>query len=292
MTYRFTLGAQGNLPRNTTFTIKPQNPIGVVEVAVDETFKLVRDGVDRVDLAEMRDQVFDILKPRWRTVTASDFQEVITTAQHDVINVTPIAAQDLTGPMPDRYQPGHVSVLLTPGARYELTQPSRIFNADQLVSLDGRRLLTVPTLDDATDNTQPAQLWDLANQRRIDTFSVNHLQQAHFSPDSRRLVTNDGTAVARLWNADDGALITFLQPTVRGLAWRQALPSEQPTLVATDSGGTVVTWALASSSAQTMVTHGSYDSRMVLSAHGERLATVSDNNVVTIWDTQHAVPLL
>lgn len=291
LTYRYTLGAQGNLPRGTTFTIKPEAETGVVEVAVDKAFKLVRNGVDRVDLAEVRDQVFDLLKPRWRAITERDFQEVITTRQRDVIKATPVAAQDLTGPQPDCYRPGHVSVLLTPGALYELTKPSATFNQHQQISPDGRRLLTL-ALADTTESPQPAQLWDLADQRPIDAFSVNRLHQAHFSPDSRRLVTTDSAAVARLWNADDGALITFLQPTLRGLAWRQGALGTQDPLVAADSGGTVVTWAFENSSVQATIAHGSYDSRMALSANGERLATVKDDNVVMIWDTQQTAPLL
>jgi WD40 repeat protein len=297
LTYRHTAGAQGNLPRGTTFTIKVENGAGAPEeLVVDPQFKTVQSGVDRTDLAEVRDQVFAILKPRWRAITNGDFQEVITAGQKDVINVTPVPAQELTSSHPATYRPSHVSVLLTPGALYELSKPSTMLQDNQLISLDGRRLLIYPTIAEEIGKReaaeQQAQLWDIVQQRRLEHFAVTRLRKAEFSPDHQHLVTNDGDEVARLWQAEDGEPIAFLQPTLYRIAWRIDEQTGQVSLVATDNGGAVVSWAVESSSVQTTIVHGSYDKRFALSANGERLATVSNNKVVTIWDTQQKTALI
>ena len=81
----FTLGAHGNLPRESTFSGWP--PVGTGDrpprLAVDR-WEILTQGASPTTLDEARLQMGGMLRPDWRAVTAADFRSVIRSNLPDI----------------------------------------------------------------------------------------------------------------------------------------------------------------------------------------------------------------
>jgi WD40 repeat protein len=327
LTYRHTLGALGNVQPGTAFSIQPDPEENPPKLRLSDKIKFITPGVDRTELDAARDQVFAILKPHWRAITDLDFQELITQNHSDIVRATPVAGQDLTSETPGAYRAGHVSIILTPRARYELSQPQHDLGKICAISPDGRRLLDLP--DDQTGKT--LGLWDLENNQKMNSISAGSLIKAQFSPDSRRLVTSTDDEAALLWNAENGErlaeltqagtsvfsqdgqhlatissdLKAFLWGTENGATiallsvpslvetsiFSPAAPKGARWLATLHLDKTVRLWNAVDGRLSAIYPHENTPKQVIFSPTGDHLATLDDKMEVRLWRTQTSPPL-
>ncbi len=276
--YRHTLGAAGNLPRAATFLLDPKLEGTRPRLTVDPTFRPITPGVDRTGLDEARDMAFTLLKPHERAITGADFQELTAQNHADIVRVTPVSGRDLTSETPDAYRPGHVSAILTPRARYELAQPVTLLGEPYAISPDGQRLVTL--VEAEVPPGKVLRLWNMVGGAQVEGFSVGSVTRAHFSPDSRRLVTSSEGGLAHLWDAERGELVCnfgnlvdfAFSPTGHRLFTRHT--GQTATLWDTD-GGLVVASLTAPAAVETAL----------FSPTSDWLATTHSDRTVRLWNT-------
>jgi len=103
---------------------------------------------------------------------------------------------------------------LNPGAIAGRT--SGIYIGDINFSPDGTRILAI--VEDEYEESQAAWLWNADSGEFIAKFGINLQQRIAqrdfdimFSPDSRRILTNDDNETVHMWDADSGKLIASLE---------------------------------------------------------------------------------
>ncbi len=152
VSYRATLGQQGNVPAHTNFGLNTHSPgfpypvRQALDSGVSFYFECQTEavgGTDPAGLAEARDQLNRDFKTRWRVITQQDFEKVVLEqAQFKLVRAKCLPERDLTAPDPDAPRPGHVSLIIVPAASADKPQPSVECLEQVRQFLDGRRLMT------------------------------------------------------------------------------------------------------------------------------------------------------
>ena len=101
------------------------------------------DGRDPTSLSEARLEALDILKQRWRAITAADFELLAKNIPtYSIARAKCVAERDLTAGDPDTARTGHVSIIVVPDTTEEQPTPPADCLAAIADLLDERRLIT------------------------------------------------------------------------------------------------------------------------------------------------------
>ena len=240
LTAWFTLGAHGNLPRESSFSGWP--PFGTGDkppkLTVDR-WEILTQGASPTTLDEARLQMGGMLRPDWRAVTADDFRSVIRSNLPDIARViclpghlpterASVQPEGLSVP-PERLdappdsasqeRPGYVGIMVIPNRTTELTASAQQLHDILATSPDARRLAVMAR--DTVGRAGSVSLWNMSTQEELKLPNSEGVQDIDFSADSRRLVARSRDAgassangTAGLWDASTATLVKDLGPTL------------------------------------------------------------------------------
>ena len=155
----------------------------------------------------------------------------------------------------------------------------------------GRRLVTVSRED------WSARVWDLETARQIGIFKARDgiIWDAMLTPDGKRLATTDLQTAAKIWDVDSGSELFELKGDsdfLDAMTW-QVLLSRDGKRVLTTSGSQALIRD-AETGKQIKAFKMPAESRVrqaIFDREEAHVATVSDDNIVRVWDTESGIPV-
>lgn len=146
-------------------------------------------------------------------------------------------------------------------------------------SPDDRRLASA-----GWDNT--ARLWDVPTGRAVGVLQHQHdVEDLAFTPDGAALIAVGWDARLNIWNVRERRLVTRL-PGHRTLVTGVAIAPDGDTVASTSHDGTVRLWSLRSGLETSRIRAAGRHVRSVDFARDGRLATVSDDARLRIWQLE------
>ena len=224
LTARFTLGTQGNLPRESSFSGWPPFSAGdkPPKLKVDR-WEIRTQGTSPTTLDEARLQMGAMLQPDWRAVTADDFRSVIRSNLPDIARVIclpdhlPSERPSVPTDGENQARPGSVGIMVIPDRTTELTASAQQLSDILATSPDARRLAAVAR--DAVGHDCGVSLWNMNTHEEAKLPKSEGVQSIDFSTDGRWLVTHlrdtgasSANGTAGLWDAVTGTLVCDLGP--------------------------------------------------------------------------------
>lgn len=186
-----TLGMEGNLPRDSEFGGWP-----VSQDSRRDPWRLTVKGWEGLSpgsnptvLDEARLQVLAMLRPDWRTVTADDFAAVLRAGDPYIARV--VCLPDQAPVDAEHGEPGDVGLIVIPDRAAELTAAARDLDCILATAPATRRLLAF------TANGELG-LWDFDTGEAVKRLPAGLTLAGSFSPDGRRLLTEDASAAMLL----------------------------------------------------------------------------------------------
>ena len=209
ISYVYTSRPALEIPTNTPFSLVKPLPT-TKDMPTSLTFKaqtMIDFGSDATGIEAAKFAALDMIKPRWRTVTADDFEAIVVGREFNIARVHCLPSRNLDAADQTANQLGHVSVSVAPQARSRLQTSPEALAELLCFSPDGGRLV-------ARTKQATTRLWDLESGRAL----VNHLGDIQKSTDlafnatSQRLFTisydeisdNVFQRVFHLWDANNG----------------------------------------------------------------------------------------
>lgn len=189
--YRATLGQLPPLPAATSFVFDASLPCALHV----HSFRVLDPGAMATSLDEARAQAFALLKPRWRSVTAADFAEVLGREVNDIHRVQCAPGDDLAESA--ALQPAKVGVLVTPRPRHRLEGAATKIGAPIQLAPDG--LTLVASRDDGS-----VWLWNLAALRAAACLSLTGVNSVRYTGDGARIVVVANDGATALYDARTG----------------------------------------------------------------------------------------
>ncbi len=205
VSYRSTLGRIHSLPAATRFVFDTPS---AADFRV-ETFQVVAAGAPGTTLDEAREQAFELIKTRWRSVTTADFAAVLTREQQDIHRVQCLPGDDLDEIV--ERQPAQIGVLVTPRPRHVLEHEAG--GVGTLLTFDptGRSLVTSAADGDVW-------LWNLVTGQRVALLSESGVNSVTYSSDGARLVVVKQNGHTTLYDVQTGARLFSLVTTISVLS--------------------------------------------------------------------------
>lgn len=283
---RATLGAQGNIPVGATFTfaeqpalVHPEAPYLALRIA--ETFAVVTQGSDPTTLTAARDQVFAIVQPCWRAITATDVETLIP--QHDgaVAHAHCRRGDDLSSAQPCN-RPGQVGVVIVPQPAAQWTASLAALRTVLGFTPDGRRLLACG--DDAI-----VRLWDARRGEKGAMLAIP-LRTVALNATDTYLAAAGADHMVRIWDLATGEQklpLPCLAP-VNSVAFD---PSNGKRLAAACADNQVRVWDMANDKPQTFSQHTAAVNCVVYRQDGQQFASGSDDGTAMVWDPTQALPM-
>lgn len=212
LTAWFTLGARGNLPRESSFSGWPPFTHGdrPPRLVVDR-WEILSQGTHPTTLDEARLQMGELLRPDWRAATAGDFRSVIRSNLTDIARVVCLPGHSPVD-LPGQERPGYVGMMVIPDRTRELTAQAHELCEILATAPDALRLVTA-------SSEGSMSLWNMQTGEQTQLAVGKGIHAAAFSADGRRLLTATRTdqaaaATSRLWDAATGHLVGDLGLTI------------------------------------------------------------------------------
>jgi hypothetical protein len=152
VSYRHTLGQEGNVSSRTEFTIDegspflPRSVAEAIDSLIQFSFASQGDaygGTDPTTPEEAQYQVTNDLKTRWRAITDEDFEKlVLKQADFNLARAKCLPEFDLSASDPLTPRPGHLSLIVVPDSEGPKPEPSPETIEAVWSFLDKRRLMT------------------------------------------------------------------------------------------------------------------------------------------------------
>jgi WD40 repeat protein len=157
------------------------------------------------------------------------------------------------------------------------------------VSPDGRRIAS-GSAKHSEGEPVPLKIWDRLTGHEVVQTRGNATEAfgVAFSPDSRWIVTGDGTGDLTVWDAETGHAKHVL-PTGRRIVFALAFSPVDHYLAALSSEGTVIVYDSTRWQEGPLLHfqahQGSVRGTLAFSPDGQRLVVPGDENTVIVWDT-------
>lgn len=269
--YHRTLGAAGNIPSRSTFSFFSRGQAAPGEESwtrADDLevvdWEMLSAGRDATTLDEARSQVFALLAPGWRAVTADDFASIVQQNHPDVARVVCLPGYDPASPGPAANRPGHVGVIVIPRPSADLTLAASELHPVFSLAGDDLRLV-------AGDGEGGTWLWDAKAGQKMAQLASVPLHRLFLGLAGRRAVVAPQAGPAWLWDTQHGRQLMQLAPP----------PVPTPGTAAVDGTHKPATGA----GDEPALKHA------VFSFDGQRLATVAADSRVSLWESGDGLPL-
>jgi len=283
---RATLGAQGNIPIGATFTFAEQPALAHPEaphlaLRIAETFAVVTQGCDPTGLAEARDQVFALVQPGWRAITAADVETLIPQQNGVVAHAHCRPGDDLSSAQPHN-RPGQVGVVIVPQPAAQWTASLAALRTVLGFTPDGRRLLAYG--DDAI-----VRLWDARSGEKGSVLAVA-LRAVALNATNSYLAAAGADQTVRIWALATGTQLPPLRypAPVNSVAFD---PSNGERLAAACADNQIRVWDMAKRTLQTFSQHTAAVNCVVYRQDGQQFASGSDDGTAIVWDATQAIPI-
>ena len=131
------------------------------------------------------------------------------------------------------------------------------------------------------------RLWDVHEQKEIETLSEEHFFTIAFSPDGETFVSCHHGGAVKVWDAGTVALKTTLWANTRDGTRSVAFSPDSKTLATGGTGGSVLLWDLAvidtGTEIATLPSHGPFTTDVDFSSDGKTLVAAGQHNVY-LWN--------
>ncbi len=227
-------------------------------------WEILSPGRDATTLEEARSQVFALLAPGWRAVTADDFVSIVRQNHPDVARAVCLPGYDFGSPEPASNRPGHVGIIVIPRPSADLTLAASELHPLFGLASDHLRLVV-------GEGEGGVWLWDAQAGRKIEQLASEPVHRLFLDVAGLRAVVAPQEGPAWLWDTQHGRKLVQLAPQpvpnpATAAADRRQMPATEP-------------------SSQPALVHA------VFSLDGQRLATVAADNRASLWESGDGLPL-
>lgn len=289
ISYAYTVRPALEIPTKTQFLlVKPPPDAEQMPDLTIRAQKMLDFGKNATGLEEAEALALEMIKPRWRMVTATDFEAIVVGSGFNIARSQCLPGHNLDDPDQGTNLPGHVSVSLAPQARSRLQATPETLAELLSFSPDGGRLVARTKSTNSTssaNSTKSAfvQLWDLEKGQLL-VNSLGKLQASThiaFNATSQRLLTVDDDGQLHLWNAVNGEeLAGSAQGTKVIMAQFSPDGNQLVTISTTDAHLHDVRHGAHTA----LLSKGIGVNQVVFGAHNQLLAVAHADQTIQIWD--------
>lgn len=318
-TYRYTVRTGRKARPGVRLMVADPGCVDAISHLTMTIDRIIAPGRNATDVDAAHERALHILKPRWRAISTADVESIIVRSDHDIARANCLPGRNINIPNQEHGQPGHISTVILPEARYQIDLPTyglkRVleFSPDgsHIVALDegghGRLInLRTPTMGYELGSVTKAEhvafspsggslvtAEDDENAAPVlrSTSTGQELAKLHpgstfrFSENGAYLIDIAPTGQARLRNAEDGTLIADLSDGVTAAvfgAGGRLLATAHIPAGEDEEKPTVRIWDTAGGVLLTQFVASSPIEQMAFSRDGRLLATADEQGAVRV----------